>query len=92
MNGVSATAFDPNAPITREQLVSMLYRYAGSPASSTDLSRFKDNASISAYARPAVAWAAENGIVSGMPDGTFQPKGNATRAQLAAILTRFMTL
>ena len=92
VNGVSATAFDPNAPITREQLVSMLYRYAGSPASSTDLSRFKDNASISAYARPAVAWAAENGIVSGMPDGTFQPKGNATRAQLAAILTRFMTL
>ena len=92
VKGVSATAFEPNAPITREQLVSMLYRYKGSPASSADLSRFKDNASISAYARPAVAWAAENGIVSGMPDGTFQPKGNATRAQLAAILTRFMTL
>ena len=89
VNGVSATRFAPNAGITREPLVTMLYRYEGSPESTTALS-FADAASISPYARAAVAWAVENGIVNGMPGNTFQPKGSATRAQLAAILHRFM--
>ena len=91
VNGVSETVFAPNAEITREQMVTMLYRYSGEQAKSTDLSRFADQAAISEYARPAVAWAVENGIVDGMPDGTFQPKSSATRAQLATILTRYMT-
>lgn len=90
VNGVSKTVFDPNAGITREQLVTMLHRYKGAPASSAELT-FADTASISEYARTAVAWAVENGIVNGMPGNTFQPKGSATRAQLAAILHRFMT-
>ena len=89
VNGVSKTVFDPNAGITREQLVTMLHRYKGAPASSAELT-FADTASISEYARTAVAWAVETGIVNGMPGNTFQPKGSATRAQLAAILHRFM--
>jgi hypothetical protein len=91
VKGISDTVFDPDAQITREQMVTMLYRYAGETAKNTDLSAFTDSAAISEYARPAVAWAVENAIVNGMGDGTFQPKGNATRAQLAAILTRYMT-
>ena len=92
VKGVTDTTFVPNASITREQMVTMLYRYQGSPASSGDLSRFKDAGSISEYARPAVAWAVENGIVNGMTADTFQPKGSATRAQLAAILSRYMMM
>ena len=88
VNGVSATRFDPNAAVTREQMVAMLYRWKGSPEAGSDLSMFSDSAAISAYARPAVVWAVSNGIVTGMGDGTFQPKGSATRAQLAAILSR----
>lgn len=54
-----------------------------------DLSQLKDADAISEYARPAVAWAAGSGIVAGFPDGSFQPKGSATRAQMAAIIARF---
>ena len=88
--GVSGTAFAPDAEITREQMVTMLWRYSGETAKSADLSVFSDQAAISAYARDAVAWAVESKIVDGMDDGTFQPQGKATRAQLAAILSRYM--
>lgn len=87
VNGVSETVFAPNDPVTREQMVAMLYRYKGSPESTAALT-FTDSDSIAAYARPAVAWAVSTGVVTGMGDGTFQPKGSATRAQLAAILSR----
>ena len=90
VEGVSGTAFAPDAEITREQMVTMLWRYSGENAKSADLSVFSDQAAISAYARDAVAWAVENKIVDGMDDGTFQPQGKATRAQLAAILSRYM--
>ena len=90
VEGVSGTAFAPDAEITREQMVTMLWRYSGETAKSADLSVFSDQAAISAYARDAVAWAVENKIVDGMDDGTFQPQGKATRAQLAAILSRYM--
>ena len=88
VNGVSATEFAPNEKITREQLVTMLCRYCGETGAA-DLSRITDADTISDYAKPAVAWAVSNGIVSGFPDGSFQPKGNATRAQMAAIMARF---
>ena len=88
VNGVSETVFSPNDPVTREQMVAMLYRYKGSPDAPSALSIFSDADAIAAYARPAVAWAVSTGTVTGMGDGTFQPKGSATRAQLAAILSR----
>ena len=92
VKGTSDTTFTPGANITREQMVAMLYRYDGEKAATGDLTQFTDNASISDYARPAVAWAVANGIIKGMNDGTFQPQGSATRAQMAAIMHRYKTL
>ena len=79
---------NPNANITREQLVTMLYRYAGTPAANGSLSDFSDTASVSSYAVNAMQWAVENGIVNGS-NGKLNPQNNATRAQVAAILMRF---
>ena len=67
----------------------MLYRYDGEKAAAGDLSKITDADAISDYAKPAVAWAVVSGIVNGYPDGTFQPKNNTTRAQMAAIIARF---
>ena len=61
----------------------MLFRSGG------DLSKITDAGTISEYAKPAVGWAVANGIVAGFPDGSFQPQGNATREQMAAIIARF---
>lgn len=80
----------PSGQVTREQLVTMLYRYAGSPAATDRELRFSDAENISSYAREAIRWAAENGILSGYGDGSFAPKGRATRGQAAAILERYM--
>ena len=82
----------PEAPITREQLAAMLYRYAQRKglvraASYADLIGFADAASVSAYAGEAMQWAVANGILTGM-DGKLCPQGNATRAQVAQILYR----
>ena len=82
------TTFVPGANITREQMVAMLYRYSGETGTA-DLSKITDADAIADYAKPAVAWAVANGIVTGFPDGTFQPNGNATREQMAAIVARF---
>jgi hypothetical protein len=83
----------PEANITREQLVTMLYRYAGAPEVSSDsLSKFSDASGISSYARSAVAWAASNGIIDGMTDGSFAPKNSATRAQVAKIFMNYANL
>ena len=71
-----------------QQLVTMLYRYAGSPAVNGSLSAFSDAASVSSYAIPAMQWAVANGIVNGS-NGKLNPKNNATRAEVAAILMRF---
>lgn len=79
-----------SAPITREDMVTILWRYAGGPAGSgTD---FADESQISAYAAQAVDWSQANGIINGKPGNLFDPKGSATRAELAAILQRFLTL
>ena len=86
-NGVS-DGTNPEVNITREQLVTMLYRYAGSPAASGSLSDFSDAANISSYAVNAMQWAVSNGIVNGS-NGKLNPKNNATRAEVAAILMRF---
>ena len=88
VNGVSEKEFAPGQEITREQLVAMLYRFSGAKDGG-DLSKITDAGTISEYAKPAVGWAVANGIVAGFPDGSFQPQGNATREQMAAIIARF---
>ena len=92
INGTSATTFSPDASVTREQMVTMLFRYSGAAAPQGSLAQFSDANRISAYAVPAVLWAVQNNIIKGMDDGTFNPKGEATRAQLAAILHRYATM
>ena len=88
-NGVS-DGTNPENVITREQLAAMMYRYAGSPATSESLDGFTDNSAVSDYAADAMRWAVEQGIISGMGDGTLAPQGDATRAQVAAMLTNFI--
>lgn len=79
----------PEAAVTREQMATMLYNYAGRPVISTEELNFTDFEQISDYARDAVCWAAENGLISGMDDGTLDPGGSATRAQVASILMNY---
>ena len=78
----------PEQSITREQLVTMLHRYAGSPKAESDLSVFTD-AAVSGYAAEAMRWAVSQEILVGFEDGTLQPKGTATRAQVSALVMRF---
>ena len=88
-NGVS-DGENANGYVTREQLATMLWRYAGEPTSAYSLSAYTDASSVSDYAETAMAWAVENGIITGMTDTTIEPQGTATRAQCAAMLMRFV--
>lgn len=90
VGGYGNGSFGPNDPITREQLAVMLWRYAGSPTSSHSLEQFTDEDRISGYAREAMRWANENGIVNGFGNGLLGPQGNATRAQVAQMLMNFL--
>ncbi len=81
--------FGPNDPITRQQLATILWHYAGSPESTGSLDSFTDGAKTSNYAVPALQWAVENKIVSGRGNGILDPRGNATRAEVAAMLMRY---
>ena len=80
---------DPNGLVTREQMVTMLWRYAGEPESTASLSAYTDAASVSDWAETAMRWAIDEGIITGMTDTTLVPQGTATRAQCAAIFMRF---
>lgn len=82
---------NPNGAITREQLAAMLYRYAGSPSVDDDIDHFADADKVSGYATDAMRWAVSSGVINGMGDGTLAPQGNATRAQVSAMLMRFCT-
>lgn len=82
---------NPEALVTREQFAAMLHRCAGSPAAANRKLQFSDAETISGYAQEAVRWAAENGILSGYGDGSFVPGGRATRAQAAAMLSRYVS-
>ncbi len=94
INGVTASTFDPNSNITRQQLAAILYRYAQlreyDVSDTADLSEFKDCDTVGKFAQPAMSWAVASGLVQGYTDGTLKPADSATRAQLAAILMRFM--
>ena len=93
VNGVNDTEFAPGNDLTREQLVTILYRYAESKgydvSASADLAGYPDGEEIQAYAREAMAWAVAENIIRGMEDDTLKPAGNASRAQIATIFMRF---
>ena len=77
-----------NGAVTREQLVTMLWRYAGEPEGTAPLSAWSDAGSVSDWAAEAMSWAIDNGVITGMSADTLAPQGSATRAQCAAILMR----
>ncbi len=93
VSGFADGSFGPNADITREQLAAVLYRYAklkGVDVSAQgDLSGFADRGEVAAWAEEPLQWAVGCGLLNGNADGSLNPAGNATRAQVAAILMRF---
>ena len=93
VNGTTDTTFAPGEDITREQLVTVLYRYAEAKgydvSTRADLSAYPDADQIQSYAAESVAWAVAEGLIQGFEDNTLRPAGNATRAQIATILMRF---
>ena len=93
VNGYGSGAFGPDDPITREQMASVLYRYAQLKgydiAASGNLAGFFDYGNVSPYAANPMRWAVGNSLISGMGDNMLAPEESSTRAQAAAILTRF---
>ena len=95
-NGTSATTFTPDKNISRQEMVTMLYRYAQytgrDVSASAELSSFTDAADISDWATAAMSWAVAEKLLNGYPDGTVLPNATATRAQTAAVLCRYAGL
>ena len=96
VDGLGNGNFAPDAAITREQLVSILYRYAKScgynVSASADLTTYQDNADVSAWARDAMRWAVGCGLISGRSATKLAPRESATRAEVAVMLMNFMKL
>lgn len=89
VKGTSETTYSPDAPITREQIATILFRYSKSSPSDKSLSSFPDAGTVSSYAQNGMCWAVAEGIINGK-DGKLAPKENATRCQIAAILMRYL--
>ena len=90
-NGMGGGKFEPDTRVTRQQAVTMLYRYAVKIAGirtdeRAELGRFTDSAKINAYAITAMRWAVGSGLMKGYPDNTLQPNGTLTRAEAATLL------
>jgi len=83
--------FDPEGLVTREQMAVLLWRYLKAPAGDADLSVFTDAGDVSDYAREALDWAVGAGIVNGNGDGTLNPGGTATRAEVAQLICNWET-
>lgn len=90
VNGTSTTTFGPKGKITREQIASILWRLAGKPVYSASLRSYTDYASVSDYAYDAMSWAVGSGYVKGS-GAKLSPKNNATRAEVAVMLHRYLT-
>ncbi len=88
IGGYGGGLFGPDDPVTREQMTTIFWRYAGSPAANSE-NTFTDKADIANYAVAAVDWSATNNIVRPVSDGTFAPKSSATRAQVADALMNY---
>lgn len=89
VNGTSATTFEPDAPITREQIATILFRYSKAERTDKTLAAFPDAGTVSSYAYDAMCWAVSEGLINGS-DGKLVPQDNATRVQIAAILMRYL--
>ena len=93
VNGMTPTTFDPNANITREQMVTMLQRYASRvgdcTGSASALNPFTDKGQVASWAKDAMQWAVQTGVIKGMTATTLNPKGLTTRAQVAALMNQF---
>lgn len=89
--GYDDGSYGPQDPITREQLATLLWRYAGQPQTDDQL-RFSDAAEVSDYARQALNWASRQGVITGYPDGTFRPQDDASRAEAAQMIMRYFEL
>ena len=93
VKGYDDVTFAPDDSVTREQLVAMLYRYAAvTEKSEKDLSAFTDAASVSEWAAEAMTWAVDKGIILGRGNGQLDPQGLATRAEVCAVLVRFLEM
>ena len=101
VNGVSATSYAPDDPITREQMAAILYRYAKnrgldvSVGENTNILSYDDALDISEYAVPAMQWACGSGLVAGIAQEgrlALVPKGTTTRAQAATLMMRFQSI
>ena len=96
VTGYNATTFGPNDNVTREQLAVMLYRYAKltniKMAAAADMSIYKDAKDVSSFAQEAMAWAVGAGIITGRSGTELAPKGDASRAEVATMLVRFIAL
>ena len=95
VKGVTETEFAPDAPISREQLATLIYRYANYKkyaAKDGDKLNFTDADRVSTYAVPALSWATANGVVTGRDDGSVDPQGGATRAETAIVMMRLLAL
>ena len=94
VKGYGTGAFGTNDAVTREQFAAMLYRYAQYSGrviqTGNDLTSFKDAARVSSWAQDAMLWAVHNGIITGKPGKLLDPQGTATRAEIAAMLRRFV--
>ena len=97
VNGMTDTRFAPEAAVTREQMVTILYRYAklkdADVTAKGDLESFPDHDQVKPYARDAFSWAVGAGIIQGDSNGsvaTLSPRNSATRAQVAAVLMRYL--
>ena len=90
VNGTTPTTFEPEEPVTREQIATILYRREGAPEVKQDLSAFVDTDQVSSYAHAAMQWAVSEGVIKG--DGNrLNAKGDATRAEIATMLMRYLT-
>ena len=94
VNGITDTAFGPNNPVTRQQIAAILYRYAKATGNMSqhlaDLGPFTDRDSLEPYAVEPMAWAVSEGIISGTTPTTLSPLSQATRAQVAVMLHRYL--
>lgn len=90
ISGVSATSFDPDGSLTREQAVMILYNMAGRPKAANVITKYKDYRQVSDYAVDAMNWAVANEIISGTSATTLSPKESATRAQITVIMVDYM--
>ena len=92
VNGYGDGRFGPNDPVTREQIAAVLWRLSGAPETDADLSSYEDGAAVSEWAREAVAWCVESGILQGMDAQHLSVGRTATRAEMAVILCRFLNM